>query len=292
MAATQNKIMHRRLVSSYVSSVLSTSLVLLLTGLASLLLVNAGNVSDYFKENMEISVIFRQEASDKDIATYQKELQAQPWLRKCEYISKEQGREEMKRLLGEDFLSVFETAPIPVSFDISLAAEYVTPEKTEEILAGISRNPIVDDVVWQKDLIEVLNSNIRTISYVLSVFIALLMFISFVLINNTIRLSLYNRRFTVHTMRLVGATKAFIRKPFLLDALFQGIISAELAILILVASLIVVKSEFPLMFTMFQLRELLYVMAIMLSAGIVVCVGASFVVVGRMVNLKNEELYF
>lgn len=284
--------MHKRLVSSYVSSVISTSLVLLLVGIASLLLVNAGNVSDYFKENLQISVIFKQEVTVKEAQAYQKKLESEPWIKNCEYVSREQGIEEMQQLLGADFLSVFDSAPIPISLNLSLQAEYVTPEKTEAILNSIRENRLIEDVVWQKSLIESLNANLKRISMVLAIFIALLLFVSFMLINNTIRLSLYNRRFSIHTMRLVGATKGFIRKPFMIDSLFQGVIAAQVAIIMLLCGLFFLKQQFPVMFTVFQLRELILVILIMLGAGVIICTGATFVVVGRMVNMKKEELYY
>lgn len=292
MASTENKIMQKRLASAYLSSIFSIAMVLLLVGAASLLLVNAGNVSTYFKENMKISVVFKHEASERDCVAYQKKLDAKPYIKSTEYVSKEQGTKEMIDLLGEDFLTVFDTAPIPISLNVSVKADYVTPEKIDSVMADMGTSKIVDEVVGQKSLIEALNSNLHKISMFLAVFIVLLMFISFVLISNTVRLNLYSKRFTIHTMRLVGATKAFIRRPFMVEGLFQGVIAALLSIIIMLGALIYVKSEFALLFTVFQLKQLLIVMGIMIASGALLCLFTTFIVTNRMVDLKKEELYF
>lgn len=292
MASAENKLMQRRLISAYLSSALSISLVLLLVGVASLLLVNAGNVADYFKEHMQVSVIFSPEVSESEAADFQKSLDGEEYIRQTEFVSREQGVREMEDLLGADFLSVFETAPIPVSLNLSMRADYVTPTQLDSLLGVISASPMVDEVVWQRSLIEALNANLHKISVVLLVFISFLLFISMVLINNTVRLNIFDKRFTIHTMRLVGATKAFIRRPFLAQAAFQGVISALLAIIMLLGVLIVVKNEFAQMFSIFRLEQLLQVMGIVLGAGLVLCVGTTYAVVGHLVTLKKEELYF
>lgn len=292
MDIQENKILRKRLISAYVSSVVSISLVLLLVGIASLLLVNAGNISAYFKENMQISIIFRQDTREKDALAFKSTLDTCSYVKSVEYVSKEQGIKEMKELLGEDFLSVFDTAPIPVSLNLSLYADYVTTERMEEIMGRISQNPLVDDVIWQKSLIDALNSNMKSISLVLGIFIVLMLTVSFALIANTVRLNLYNKRFSIHTMRLVGATKAFIRRPFLYEAVFQGIIAALLAMVMLIAVLLVLKRQFAELFTVFQLGQLLLVLGIILASGIVICVAVTYAVVGHMVSLKKEELYF
>lgn len=292
MASAENKLMQRRLISAYLSSALSISLVLLLVGVASLLLVNAGNVADYFKEHMQVSVIFSPEVSESEAMDFQKSLDTEEYIRQTEFVSREQGVREMEDLLGADFLSVFETAPIPVSLNLSMRADYVTPTQLDSLLGVISASPMVDEVVWQRSLIEALNANLHKISVVLLVFISFLLFISMVLINNTVRLNIFDKRFTIHTMRLVGATKAFIRRPFLAQAAFQGIISALLAIIMLLGVLIVVKNEFAQMFSIFRLEQLLQVMGIVLGAGLVLCVGTTYAVVGHLVTLKKEELYF
>ena len=290
--ANNNKIMRRRLLNAYLSSVISISLVLLLVGMASLLLVNAKSVSDYFKENMQVSVMMKQHVSESDAMAYKNNLDKQRYIKSTEFISKEQGMREMADMLGEDFLDVFETSPIPVSIDVTLTADYVSADSLEVVKAEIARSSLVDEVVYQRSLVDALNSNLSRISLVLGVFIALLLFISFVLINNTVRLSVFAKRFTIHTMKLVGATKQFIRAPFLVQSAFQGVFAAMISIVALVGILFFVKSEFAQLFEVFRLNLLLLVMGIVLVSGLVICVVSTYFVVGKLVTLKKDELYY
>lgn len=237
MASGENRLIRRRLAGAWLSTVISISLVLLLVGVAGLLVANAGSVSDYFKENMQVSVLMKQEVGDDEAMEYVSDLDAKPFIKSTTFVSREQGAKEMTDLLGEDFLNVFEAAPIPVSVDVTLKADYVSSDSLEVVKNEIMKSPLVDEVVYQQSLVDKLNTNLRKISMVLGVFIVLLLFISFVLINNTVRLNVFSRRFTIHTMRLVGATKSFIRAPFLVQAVFQGLFSALLATLMLVGIL-------------------------------------------------------
>ena len=291
MGKGENDIIGRRLVNSYLSSVISISLVLLLVGIASLLLVNARSVSDYFKENMQVSVMMKQNVSEDSARDFQKKLDRMRFIRSSEYISKEQGEREMAELLGDDFLSVFETSPIPVSIEVTLNADYVSADSLEMVKNEISRSPLVDEVVYQRSLVDTLNANLSRISLIIGIFIVLLLFISFVLINNTVRLNVYARRFTVHTMRLVGATKSFIRGPFLVQSVFQGLFSAFIAIIVLVAILFVIRKEFLQLFSVFRLELLLLVMGIVLASGVLICFVSTWLVVGKLVSLKKDELY-
>lgn len=281
----------RRLVGAWLSTVISISLVLLLVGVAALLVVNARSVSDYFKENMQVSVLMKQEVDDDEAMEYVAELDAMPFIKSSKFVSREQGTKEMAELLGEDFLKVFETAPIPVSIEVTLKADYVSTDSLEVVKKEIRRSGIVDEVVYQQSLVEKLNTNLKKISVVLGVFIALLLFISFVLINNTVRLNVFSRRFTIHTMKLVGATKSFIRAPFMVQAVFQGLFSALLATLMLVGILFFVRSEFAQLFEVFRLDLLLVVIGVVILSGVVICTISTALVVGHLVSLSKEELY-
>lgn len=291
MTAGENKLIRRRLVGAWLSTVISISLVLLLVGVAALLVVNARSVSDYFKENMQVSVLMKQEVDDDEAMEYVAELDAMPFIKSSKFVSREQGTKEMAELLGEDFLKVFETAPIPVSIEVTLKADYVSTDSLEVVKKEIRRSGIVDEVVYQQSLVEKLNTNLKKISVVLGVFIVLLLFISFVLINNTVRLNVFSRRFTIHTMKLVGATKSFIRAPFMVQAVFQGLFSALLATLMLVGILFFVRSEFAQLFEVFRLDLLLVVIGVVILSGVVICTISTALVVGRLVSLSKEELY-
>ena len=293
MSKTENnKIMRRRLANAYLSSIISISLVLLLVGVAGMLLVNAKSVSDYFKENMQVTVMMKQTVDDDDALEFKKKLDGRRYIKSSLFVSKEQGRRELADMLGDDFLDVFETSPIPVSIDVTLNADYVSADSLEVVRTEISESPLVDEVVYQKSLVDALNANLSRISLVLGIFIALLMFISFVLINNTVRLNVFSRRFTIHTMKLVGATKSFIRAPFLVQSAFQGIFAAIIAIMVLVGMLFFVKSEFEQLFEVFRLELLLLVMGIVLVSGVAICMISTYFVVGKLVSLKKDELYY
>lgn len=291
MASGENRLIRRRLVGAWLSTVISISLVLLLVGMAGLLVANARSVSDYFKENMQVSVLMKQEVGDDEAMEYVSDLDAKPFIKSTTFVSREQGAKEMTDLLGEDFLNVFEAAPIPVSVDVTLKADYVSSDSLEVVKNEIMKSPLVDEVVYQQSLVDKLNTNLRKISMVLGVFIVLLLFISFVLINNTVRLNVFSRRFTIHTMRLVGATKSFIRAPFLVQAVFQGLFSALLATLMLVGILFFVRSEFAQLFEVFRLDMLLIVIGVEILAGVLICVVSTALVVGRLVSLSKDELY-
>jgi len=292
MSRTDNRIMRRRIANAYLSSVISISLVLLLVGVASMLLVNAKGVSDYFKENMQISVLMKQNVSDEDALAFRDELDEAPYIKSTDFISREQGQRELADQLGDDFLDVFETSPIPVSVDVTLKAEYVSADSLEVVRNEIALSPLVDEVVYQQSLVDALNANLSRISLVMAVFIGLLLFISFVLINNTVRLNVFARRFTIHTMKLVGATKSFIRAPFLVQSAFQGVFSAMIANVVLVAVLFVMRNEFEQLFRIFRMDLLLVVMGIVLVCGLIICLASTWFVVNKLVGLKKDELYY
>ena len=292
MARGENKMIRRRLANAYLSSVVSISLVLLLVGVASLLLVNTDSVSDYFKENMKVSVLMMPEVSDQQAMDYQAVLDSMPFIRGTEFISRARGEEEMAQMLGKDFLSVFETSPIPVSVDVTLDAAYVSEDSLQVVSRTIAASPLVDEVVYQKSLVDALTTNLARISLVLGVFIALLLFISFVLISNTMRLNVYARRFTIHTMKLVGATRSFIRGPFLVNSALLGLFSALVAILMLVGLLYVLRSQFSQLFELFRLDLLLVAMGIVVVSGVVICVVSTYFVVGHLIRLDKSELYY
>ena len=292
MANKDNKIMRRRLANAYLSSVISISLVLLLVGVASMLLVNAKGVSDYFKENMQVSVMMKQDVSEDDALGYMKKLEDEVFIKNMDFISKEQGQQEMAEMLGEDFLDVFETSPIPASINVTLNADYVSSDSLEVVKSRIGKSALVEEVVYQTSLVDALNANLSKISLILAVFIGLMLFISFVLINNTVRLNVFARRFTIHTMKLVGATRSFIRAPFLVQAVFQGLFSAFIAIIVLVGLLYFVRSEFVQLFEIFKLELLLLVIGIVIVSGVVICLLSTWFVVNKLVSLKKDELYY
>ena len=292
MARKENKIMKRRMASAYLSSLVSIRLVLLLVGVAALLLINSKNVSDYFKKNMKMSVMYKPEVTEQQALEHRTVLDSMTFVATSEFISRSRGEQEMKAMLGEDFLSVFESSPVPVSTEITLRPEYVSADSLELVTGIIGKSPLVEEVVFQKTLIDALNTNLRKISAILLIAIVLLLFVSSVLIGNTIRLNVYDKRFTVHTMKLVGATKGFIRKPFLVKSAFMGLFAAIIAIIMLVALLFLLKKELPQLFELFTPQMLVVVMGIVIASGIIICVASTYFLVGKLVSLDKSDLYY
>ncbi|MBR5107425.1 MAG: permease-like cell division protein FtsX [Bacteroidales bacterium] len=291
MQNLSNRLVRRRLFGAWVSTVISISLVLLLVGVASILLLNARSVSDYFKENLQVSVLMKQDVSEEQALAYQSSLAGIPGVKATTFISREQGIDEMAQMLGRDFLDVFSTAPVPVSIDVNLEAAYVSPDSLEVVKKTLSSSPLVDEVVYQTSLVEALNANLQKIGLVLGVLILLLLFISFVLIGNMVRLNVFSRRFTIHTMQLVGATRGFIRAPFIGQSALQGLFAALVAILMLVGGLFILRKEFVQLFEIFRLDTLLATMAIVIVSGVLICVVSTWIVVGRLVRFDRDQLY-
>ena len=291
MQNLSNRLVRRRLFGAWVSTVISISLVLLLVGVASILLLNARSVSDYFKENLQVSVLMKQDVTEEQALAYQSSLAGLPGVKATTFISREQGIEEMAQMLGRDFLDVFSTAPVPVSIDVNLEAAYVSPDSLEVVKTALSASPLVDEVVYQTSLVEALNANLQKIGLVLGVLILLLLFISFVLIGNMVRLNVFSRRFTIHTMQLVGATRGFIRAPFIGQSALQGLFAALVAILLLVGGLFILRKEFVQLFEIFRLDTLLATMGIVIVSGVLICVVSTWIVVGRLVRFDRDQLY-
>ena len=292
MGKGDNRIMKRRLANAYLSSLISISLVLLRVGIASMRLVNAKGVSDYFKENVQVSVMMKQNVQEEAAMAFCDELGKERFIKSTVFVSREQGERELARQLGDDFLDVFETSPIPVSIDVTLMADYVSSDSLEVVRREISASPLVEEVNYQMSLVEALNANLSKISSVLGIFICLMLFISFVLINNTVRLNVFARRFTIHTMKLVGATRQFIRAPFLVQAAFQGIFAAFLAVIALIVIMFFIRSGFVQLFEIFRLELLLMVMGIVLASGLLICLTSTYLVVNKLISLGKDELYY
>lgn len=292
MSGKENKLFRRRLINAYLSSVISISLVLLLVGAATLLAVNVGGVSRYLKENMKISVVFNQEVSEDKADDYAAFASAMPFVKSVRVVSRAEGEKELEKMLGEDFLSVFETSPVPVSADVSLKAEYVVPDSLSKVIGRLSASPLVDEVDGRQNLVEALDANLAKITAVFAVLIAVLLFISFALVNNMVRLSVYARRFTIHTMKLVGATRSFITAPFLKSALIQGLVSSVLSTAVLALVLYALDRSFPEFFSVLSRSSLLIAAGAVFVVGVLLCTVSTYFVVGRLSDAPKDDLYY
>jgi cell division transport system permease protein len=260
--------------------------------MAGLLVLNARSVSNYFKENITVSVVLSVEASEDDASQLSEQISGYPFYKDSRIISKEEGVEQMKQMLGEDFLDVFEVNPIPVSLELQVAADYISTDSLARVEYVLSQYPVVEDVVYQQSMVELLNSNLERIGYVIGCFTLLLMFVSTVLINNTVRLNIYAKRFVIHTMRLVGATKFFISRPFLGQAFFQGLIAGLIANVYLLVTLYIIRNEFNQLFTLLEPSALGLLIVLVVAVGVLICVVSTGFVVRSMISLNKDELYY
>lgn len=292
MGRNESNVLNRRLLRSYFSTIISISLVLFFIGMAGLLVLNARSVSNYFKENITVSVVLSVEASEDDASQLSEQISGYLFYKDSRIISKEEGVEQMKQMLGEDFLDVFEVNPIPVSLELQVAADYISTDSLARVEYVLSQYPVVEDVVYQQSMVELLNSNLERIGYVIGCFTLLLMFVSTVLINNTVRLNIYAKRFVIHTMRLVGATKFFISRPFLGQAFFQGLIAGLIANVYLLVTLYIIRNEFNQLFTLLEPSALGLLIALVVALGVLICVVSTGFVVRSMISLNKDELYY
>lgn len=292
MEKRNRNIIRRRVVKSYVTSVISISLVLTLLASAAIFVANAGNIGGYFKENMSFSVIFKQSSSEEEARAFFEKLKGEDFVEECRFISKEEGTREMEKLLGEDFLDVFESSPIPISLDLHLAAAAVTKDSIKVIKDRILSNPAVEEVSYQETLVENLNDNLKKITAVMAAVAVILLAISFALISNTVRLNIHARRFTIHTMSLVGAKRSFIARPFVIRAVIQGLVAGLIAVGVVAAALEYVSGESKVLASIMDPRITICVFAGTVLAGILICVVSTFSVVRKVAYLSKDDLYY
>lgn len=290
--AVKEKTVKRRLAGAYVSSAISIALVLMLVGLAALLSVNARGITRWFKENMQMEVLLHEEVSEPAAEGYKTELEALPYVKSVRMVTREEGVKELREMLGEDFLDVFESTSVPLSLELTLKADYVNADSLAMVSERIKASSLVDEVETQVPLVDSLNANLSRISLILGVFILLLLFISFVLIGNTVRLGIYARRFTVHTMQLVGASRSFIRRPFMRDSFVLGLVSSLLTIAVLGGGIWFAQKSVPQLAGLFAPEGLAIVAGIILLVGIGICLLTTWSVVGRLVVMDKDKLYY
>jgi len=281
----------RKTKSVYVSTVISIALVLLMTGLLGLLLVHAKNLSNYVKENIVLNIIMNEGVSEGNVLAYQKKLEADPFVLRSQYISKELAAENLSKELGEDFVSFLGHNPLLSSIDIYLKAEYTNTDSIQQFIKKVSTNEMVKEVVYQESLIDMVNKNIRTIGIVILAFTALLLIIAVALINNTIRLAIYSQRFLIKSMQMVGATKGFIRRPFLGYGILHGLLGALIAILLLILMLHLGQREIPELVFLRNWFEFIVIFAIVTALGILISGLSTYFAVSKYLRLKTNELY-
>lgn len=281
----------RKTKTIYVSTVISIALVLLMTGLLGLILVHAKNLSKYVKENIVLNIIVNEGAKEADVTALQKQLDANPYVLKTQYVSKELAARNLTKDLGEDFVDFLGYNPLLSSIDVYLKADYANNASIQTFTATINKNPLVKEVVYQKPLIDMVNQNIRGIGLVILAFASILLIIAVALINNTIRLAIYSQRFLIKSMQLVGATKNFIRKPFLTYGVLHGLLGGLIAVILLLLTLYFAQQQVPEMIILRDWFEFSLVFSGVIGIGVLISGLSTYFAVSKFLRLKIYDLY-
>jgi cell division transport system permease protein len=275
----------------YISTIFSITLVLLMLGVLGLILVHAKNLSNYVKENIVLNIIVDEGAKEADVLQFQKELNTNPAVKQTQYVNKELAARNLTQDLGEDFVNFLGYNPLLSTVDVYLKADYANNKSIDALKANISKNPVVKEVIYQSSLIDMVNQNINTIGLIVLGFAAILLVISIALINNTIRLAIFSQRFIIKSMQLVGATKNFIRKPYILLAMLHGLIASFIAVIILLGLLFYAQKEIPEIVILRNYTEFGIVLLFLVGVGIFITAISTTFAVNRYLRLKIYDLY-
>lgn len=278
--------------NSRLTSIISIALVLFLLGLIFLMGLLGKKLSDYVKENISFSIILKDNQKEADIKKMQKNLDALPYIKSTEYISKEQAAKELEEELGENPETFLGFNPLQASIEVKLHSEYANPDSLQLIEKKIKTYTSVSELLYRKDMMEIVNSNMKRVSIILLGLAFILMAISFVLISNTIRLLIYSKRFLIHTMKLVGATPAFIRKPFVRYNVVSGIFASILAILMLTGALYYLQNELDGFIRLVDIYTLIIVYGAVFILGMLLSVTATVFAVNKYLRMGVDKLYY
>jgi cell division transport system permease protein len=282
----------RRLKSSYFSVIISIALVLFMLGVLGLVLLKSTNVANHFKEKVAINLFLKDEVSKKEIRGFTAFLEKEPFTKKVVYISKKQAARDYSREIGEDFLSFLGKNPLKNGVDIYLKADFVTSEKMLDLEQKFQKNAFVADVTYDKPLIKLLTKNIQRISFWLLILSSFFALIAILLINSSIRLTIYSKRFNIKTMQMVGATKSFIRKPFLWRSIQLGMLGALLSLIGLAIIIYYVDKYIPALELLNDYITLVYLGSGVLVSAFLITLISTFFATQRFLNLQTDELYY
>ena len=275
----------------FITSSISTTLVLLLLGLVVFFVLTAHNLSVYVRENISFSILISDDMKEADILKLQKKLNGESFVKESEYISKKQALKEQTEAMGTDPKEFLGYNPFTASIEIKLHSDYANSDSIARIEKMIKKNTNIQDVLYRKELIDAVNDNIRNISLVLLALAVVLTFISFALINNTIRLAIYSKRFLIHTMKLVGASWGFIRRPFMARSFNLGFLSGLLADAVLWGGVHTLLQYDPSLSQYIHVDMLLVVGAAVLLFGLLLTLGCTYVSVNKYLRMKVGDLY-
>ena len=282
----------RRLQSSYISVIVSIALVLFMVGVLGLILLKSTKVANHIKEKVAITLFIKDKVTQKQIKTFRESLLTETFTKKAIYTSKAQAAKKYSKEIGEDFLQFLGENPLKNGVDIYLKADFVTPEKMQELETRFLKNAFVADVSYDKPLINLLTKNIKRISFWLLVFSGFFSLVAMILINSSIRLSIYSKRFNIKTMQMVGATKKFIRKPFIWRSIKLGMIGAVIALIGLAVVIYYLDKYMPSLALLKDYISLGYLAGGVLLSAFIITWLSTFFATQRFLNLKTDELYY
>lgn len=291
MSKENNKVARKSIRTSYISTIISISLVLFMLGLLGLIILNAQKLSDHVKENIGFSIFLNEDVTTEMAKKIQSELEQLSYVKKTKYIDKEEAAKLLKQDLGEDFVGILDYNPLMASIDVNLMAAYAHPDSIGWIENSLKKNANIKEIAYQKDLISAVNKNVRKIGIILLGFSILLLIVVIALINNTIRLAIYSKRFLIKTMQLVGATGGFIRRPFVMKGIVNGIVSALIAIALLAVVIYSVMQSMPdiVNLTDYNIYAILAVSVIVL--GILISWISTSLAVRKFLRIQSADLY-
>lgn len=277
--------------SIYISTVFGVALVLLMVGLLGLILVHANNLQRYVKENIVLNIYVDEAAHETDIIQLQRDLEGNPMVKQAIYVNKEMAAHNLQKDLGEDFVKFLGYNPLSGSLDVYLKADYANNADIDKFKAQLMKNPVVKEVKYQQSLVDMMNQNLTSITLIILAFTAIFVVVSVALINNTIRLAIYSQRFLIKSMQLVGATKGFIRKPFILYGIWHGLLGGLIAIMILIATLYFAYQQVPDLIVLQNYYEFGIVFLVVIGMGLFISGFSTFLAVNKFLRLKIYELY-
>jgi len=292
MTTSFERYQKRRLISSYFSVVISISLVLFLLGMLGLLVLNTKKVADHFKEQIALTVYLKDTAKEVEIEQLKKSLAMADYTKSTTYVSKEEAAEAHSEEIGEDFMEFLGYNPLQNSIDVYMNADFVSSDQVDQIAEDLTSKNFVDEVVYDKPLIALLNDNVKKISFWVLVASAVFTFIAVLLINSSIRLAVYSKRFIIKTMQMVGATKGFIRRPFIWQSVKLGLIGAILALIGMAAVLYYLNNSFTELNLLGDAKMLIILFSGIFLMGIVITWISTYFATSRFLNLKTDELYY
>ncbi len=291
MSDKEIRLEKRRLRSSYFTSTVSITLLLILLGTVGLLLLNTKRLSDYVRENIIFKVILNDNVRDADIFRIQKALDAKKYVKETKYITKEVAAVELQKELGENFIEFIGHNPLLPSIEVKFLASYANNDSIKVIERDLKEFSEIKEVYYQKNLIHTVNDNVKKITFFVLIFSSFLLLIAIALINNTIRLAIYSKRFIIRTMQLVGANARYIRRPFLISSAVQGIIGALFAIAILTALIYFIQNQMNGIIALTDIQVLLFLFLIVLILGILINWVSTYAAVTKYLRIKSDKLY-